>query len=66
MIAPREGKPPRRPSFFICCGCSVMFRDREQFTLGKRARLHAAPMETWGTVEELPAAGSVDKEGSDG
>jgi hypothetical protein len=54
MLVPRDGKPPHRTPFFSCCVCTVMFRDPEQFTLGKRGRLQAAPMETWGTVAKLP------------
>lgn len=44
-----------------------MFRDPEQFTLGKRGRLQAAPIETWGTVAKLLAATeSLGKDGTDG
>jgi hypothetical protein len=59
MLVPRDGKPPHRTPFFSCCVCTVMFRDPEQFTLGKRGRLQAAPMETWGTAARLPPAAKL-------
>lgn len=67
VIVPRDGKPPHRTPFFSCCVCTVMFRDPEQFTLGKRGRLQAAPLETWGTVAQLPASAKlVGEDGTDG
>jgi hypothetical protein len=67
VIVPREGKSPHETPFFSCSVCTVMFRDPEQFTLGKRRRLQAAPMKTWGTVARLGSeAESADKEGAGG